>query len=110
MGENGSCKSVFFKRDNQIDNPCEVVVVVNPKDYNEHLEDFRCKKNHKGIRKGAPSMNFENFVKRVVSAHETEDLGNPENEYQEQQTLSVEFSQTNDKRFYSPNGMTSLLI
>lgn len=110
MGENGSCKSVFYKRDNQIDNSCEAVVAVNPKDYYEHLEDFRCNKKHKGIRKGAPIMNCENFVKRVVPVNETEDLGNPKKEYQEQQTLSVKFSQTNDKRFYSPNGMISLLI
>ena len=38
-----------------IDNPCQIVVAVNPKDYYEHFEDFRCRKNHKRIRKVPPA-------------------------------------------------------
>ena len=68
-------------------------------------------------------MNFENFVKRIVSVNEIENFENSENEYQEQQRFSVvggkmqkasimktKFSQTNGKRFYSPNRLKSLPI
>ena len=68
-------------------------------------------------------MNFENFIKRIVFVNEIENFENAKNEYQERQRFSVfggkkqktsimktKFSQKNDKRFYSPNGITSLPI
>ena len=106
---------VYFKIQS-VDNPWEIVVAVNPQEYYEHFEDFRCNKNHKGIQKRAPGMNFENFAKRIVSVNEIENFENAKNEHQEQQRFSVvgakkektsimktKFSQTNDKIFYLPN-------
>ena len=34
-----------------VDNPCHVVIAVNPKEYYEHFENFSCNKNHKGQKK-----------------------------------------------------------
>lgn len=80
-------------------------------------------KTYKSIKKGSPGMNFQNFTKRIISVNETENFENPKKEYQEQQRFSVvggkmqkasimktKFSQTNGKRFYSPNGLKSLPI
>ena len=71
-----------------IDNPCKIVVAVNPKEYYKHFEDFRCNKKHKGIRIGAPGMNFENFGKRIVSVNEIQNFEKPRNENQEPQRFS----------------------
>lgn len=52
-----------------------VTVVVNPKEY---YESFKCKnvnKKHKGLRKGAPGMDFESYSKRINSIKETETFG-----------------------------------
>ena len=34
-----------------VDNPCQVVITVNPKEYYEHFENFCCNKKHKGRKK-----------------------------------------------------------
>ena len=104
-----------------VDNLCEIVVAVNPKEYYEHFEEFRCNKKQKGIRKCVPGMNLVGFTKRIVFLNETENFEKPKCKYyQEQQKFPVvrrempktviktNFSQTNEKRFYSPNGITSL--
>ena len=71
MRENRNCKKCLgYLEIERIDNPCEIVVAVNPKEYYEHFEDFRCNKQHKGIKKGSPGINFENFTKRIVSVNE----------------------------------------
>ena len=106
-----------------INNHCQIVVAVNPKEYSEHFEDFHCNKKHKDVKKGSPGMNFENFTKRIASVAEIENFDNPKNEYQQQQRFSIvggemqnisimktKLSQANDKRFYSLNGITSLPI
>lgn len=52
-----------------------VTVAVNPKEY---YESFKCKnvnKKHKGLRKGAPGMDFQGYSKRINSIKENETFG-----------------------------------
>ena len=44
-----------------IDDPCMATVAVNPKQYIETCKIEYVKKKHKGLRKGAPGMEFENY-------------------------------------------------
>ena len=85
-----------------IDNPWEIVIIVNPKKYYEDFEDFRCNKKHKGIRKCAPGMSFENFAKRIVTVNKIErqrfSVGG--DEMQKTSITKTKFLQTNNKRFY----------
>ena len=110
MQENNSYKSVW--KIESIDNPWEIVIIVNPKKYYEDFEDFRCNKKHKGIRKCAPGMSFENFAKRIVPVNKIEQqrfsVGG--DEMQKTSITKTKFLQTNNKRFYSPNGKTYLPI
>ena len=68
-------------------------------------------------------MNFENLACRIATANQIENFDVPKNEYCEQQQFSVivsemtktsaaktKFSQTNNKRFYFLNGVTSLPV
>ena len=106
-----------------IDNPCLVVIAVNPEEYYKHFENFSCNEKLARSIKGTPGMNFENFAKRITTANQIENFDNPKNKYCEQQRCSIQgremtktavmktkFSQTNDKRFYFLNGITSLPV
>lgn len=48
---------------------------VNPKEYIEKLESENTKKKHKGLRKGAINMQFENYAQRKNSVKEIETFG-----------------------------------
>ena len=76
-----------------IDNPCHIVLAINPKEYYEHFEDFANNRKHKGQKKGTYGMNFENLALRIATSNQID-----------------MFSQTNDKKFYNLNGITSLPI
>ena len=54
----------YFSIEN-IGDPCIVTVAVNPKEYFEEFESQAVNKKHKGLRKGAASMEFEDFAKRI---------------------------------------------
>ena len=48
-----------------IDNPCQIVLAINPKEYYKYFEDFANNKNQTGQKKGTSGMNFENFALRI---------------------------------------------
>ena len=58
-----------------IDDPCIVIIAVNPKEYFEEFESQVVNKKHKGLRKGATGMEFEDYVKRINSIKEIETFG-----------------------------------
>ena len=94
MQEDCSCKIVwnFVSKlfdIKSIDNPWEIVVTVNPKQNYEHFEDFRCNKKHKGTKQGSPSINFDNFAKRILSVNKIKNFENPKYQYHDQQRFSV---------------------
>ena len=49
-----------------INHPCVVTIAVNPKEYFEKFESENISKKHKGLRKGAKGMKFENYSKQTI--------------------------------------------
>ena len=48
-----------------INEPCYVTLAVNPKEYFEYFKSEKCNKKHKGIKKGAKEMEYENYPERI---------------------------------------------
>ena len=104
-----------------IDDPCLATLTVNPKEYFEYFQSQRTNKKHKGIKKVAPGMNYENYAERIKLLYDFESFEKPKTEKKkvvrftvkkgDMTTTQVEkkkFSQINDKRFYFPNAILSL--
>ena len=104
-----------------IDDPCLVTLAVNPKEYFEYFQSQRTNKKHKGIKKVAPGMNYENYAERIKLLYDFESFEKPQTEKKkvvrftvkkgDMATTQVEkkrFSQINDKRFYFPYAIVSL--
>ena len=60
-----------------IDNPCSVTIACNPKEYYEMFEDIFVNKKQKGIKKGSPGMDFENYVSRIISLNNCDTFVKP---------------------------------
>ena len=48
-----------------INDPCYVTLAVNPKEYFEYFKSDSTNKKHKGIKKGSPGMEYENYAERI---------------------------------------------
>ena len=44
-----------------VDDSCIVTVAINPKEYFEQFESDNANKKHKGLRKGAPGIEFKDY-------------------------------------------------
>ena len=62
-----------------IDDPCQIVIAVNSKEYYEHFESFSSNKKYKGQEKGAAGMNFENYANRAATVNQIENFDIPQN-------------------------------
>ena len=104
-----------------INDPCLVTLAVNLKEYFEYFQSQRTNKKHKGIKKGALGMNYENYAERIKPLYDFKSFEKPKTEKKkvvrftvkkgDMTTTQVEkkkFSQINDKRFYFPNAILSL--
>ena len=104
-----------------IDDPCNVTIAVNPKEYLEEFESEKTNKKHNGVRKGALWMEFENYAKRINSVKGIETFGQNLPEKQKQNRFAIKqnemvlkkieklkFAQINDKRYYFSDGIVSL--
>ena len=104
-----------------INDLCLVTLTVNPKEYFEYFQSQRTNKKDKGIKKGAPGINYENYAERIKPLYDFESFEKPKTEKKkvvrftvkngDMTTTQVEkkkFSQINDKRFYFPNAIVSL--
>ena len=78
----------YFSVEN-IDDPCVVTVAVNPKEYFEEFESQAVNKKHKGLRKDAAGMEFEDYAKRINSIIEIETFGHLLNEKQKQNRFAI---------------------
>ena len=63
-----------------MNDPCIVTLAVNPKKYFELFKSKRTNKKHKGIKKGAPGMNYENYAERIKPLYDFESFSKPETE------------------------------
>ena len=48
-----------------IDDSCYVTLAVNPKEYYKYFKSENSNKKHKGIKKGSPGMEHENYADRI---------------------------------------------
>ena len=63
-----------------------VTVEVNPKEYFEEFESQSVNKKHKGLKKRASGMEFENYAKRINSIREIETFGQLSKEKKKKKT------------------------
>ena len=124
--ERFSCRNVALKKQvglyeiESIDNPNVVTVAVNPKEYIEIFRSKDLNKEHKGIKKTTPGMNFESFSSRIMDCREytyaqkksrslkQSKLKLSKTMMQFKEELKTQFASLNDKRYYLPDGVTSL--
>ena len=60
-----------------VDDPCYVTLAVNLKEYFEFLKSYSSNKKHKGTKKGAKRMNFDNYAERMKSLKNLETFEQP---------------------------------
>ena len=104
-----------------IDDPYLVTLAVNPKEYFEYFKSENVNKKHKGIKKGAAGMEYENYAERIKLLFDFDSFKKPTKDCKPVVRISVKkgemtthrivkckFSQLNDKRFYFTNAIISL--
>ena len=104
-----------------IDDHFYVTLAVNPKEYFEYFKSDTCNKKHKGIKKGSPSMDYENYAERIKPLVDFKTYKKPKADIKDVVRISVKkgemtthkiikskFSQLNNKRFYFLNAIVSL--
>ena len=64
-------------------------ILTTPKEYFEEFESHAVNKKHKGLGKGAASMEFEDYAKRINSIKEIETFGHLPNEKQKQNRSAI---------------------
>ena len=121
-----SCRNLSTKKKvgsyevEYIDNPNVVTIAVNPKEYIEIFKSKDLNKKHKGIKKTTPGMNFESFASRIMDTKQYTQaqkkaksvkqarfkLSKTSMKFKEE--LKDQFAGLNDKRYYLPDGVTSL--
>ena len=104
-----------------VNDPCLVTLATNPKEYFEYFKSQAINKKHKGIKKVAVGMDYENFAKRIKPLFNFDTYVKPKADTKQVVRISVKkgdmttykttkskFSQLSDKRFYFPNAIISL--
>ena len=104
-----------------INDPCQVTLAVNPKEYFEYFKSSNVNKKHKGIKKGSLGMEYHNYAERIKPLYEFPSFKKPKagmkslirisvkkGEMTTHKIIKTKFSQINDKRFYFLNAILSL--
>ena len=76
----------------QIDDPCEVTVAVNPKEYLKQFQSESVNKKHKGLKKGLKGMDSKNYSQKRNSVKDIETFGQLPQEKQGQFRFPVKRS------------------
>ena len=66
-----------------------MTLAVNPKDYFEYFESEKCNKKHKGIKKGAKGMEYQNYAERIKPLIEFETYKKPKPDMKSIARISV---------------------
>ena len=115
-------KKVGLFETESISIPNIITISINPKEYMEEFEDSTINKKHKGIKKGTPGMDFDTYFSKLCSITDYFDYYFKQkktkiiqkrfqviNDGMQMKTINkIQFGQSNDKRFYFPNGIISL--
>ena len=72
-----------------IGDPCYVTLTVNPKQYLEYFKSETCRKKRKGIKKGYPGMDYENYGKRIKPLIDFETYKKPKADIKDIVRISV---------------------
>ena len=103
-----------------IDNPNNCTIAVNPKEYFEKFRNRDINKKHKGVRKNTKGMDFERYANRIKdlrldlkSEIEKEKVIQKRLQVKNTEMImtssnKVKFAQLNDKRYYFSDGIVSL--
>ena len=104
-----------------INDSCLVTLATNPKECLEYFKSQSINKKHKGIKKGAVGMDYENFAERIkplfhfdtyvklkVDTKQVVRISVKKREMTTYRKTKSKFSQLNDTRFYFPNAIISL--
>ena len=104
-----------------INDPCLVTLATNRKEYLEYFKSEVINKKHRGIKKGAVDMDYENFAERIKPLFHFDTYVKPKADTKSVVRISVKkgemttyritkskFSQMNDNKFYFPNAVISL--
>ena len=62
---------------------------VNPKEYYQSFEDNSFNKKHKGIKKGSPGMDLENYTNRISLLNDCDYFQKPESDIRQVWRLTV---------------------
>ena len=65
------------------------MATVKPEEYIETFKSEYVNKKHKGLRKGGPGMEFENYLKRINSVADIETFGQLSAEKQKQNRFPI---------------------
>ena len=76
-------KCLGFSEIEHIDNPCFLTINCNPKECYELFEDSFVNKEHKGIKRGSPVMDFEHYASRIVSLSSCDTFIKPPADFKE---------------------------
>ena len=60
-----------------INDPCYVTLAVNPKEYFEYFKSNNVNKKHKGLTKGSPCMEYENYTERIKRLYDLASFKKP---------------------------------
>ena len=113
-------KEVGLYEVESVDNANLVTIAVNPKEYYEIFKNKAINKRHKGIKKSTPGMNFESFASRIMDIKEyawSQKIPSKLKQMRFQikstnmrltNVNRTQFAGLNDKRYYLPDGITSL--
>ena len=82
-------KKLGYYEIEHIDDPCQVTIAVNPKEYFKCFKSDETNKKHKVLKKGSAGMNYENFAKRINSLRDIESFRQLEKQTHEQHRFSI---------------------
>ena len=74
-------KKLSYYEIEHIDDPCQVAIAINPKEYFEYFKSDKTNKKHKGLKKGYAGMNYETFAKRINSLRDIKSFGHEQHRF-----------------------------
>ena len=113
-------KQVGLYEVESIDNANLVTIAVNPKEYYEVFKSKAINKKHKGIKKTTTGIDFISFASRIMDEQEYTLRQKQAKSIKQMRfqvkntgmrlirTNKTQFAGLNDKRYYFPDGVTSL--
>ena len=90
-------KLQYYEIEN-IDNPCVLTLVVNPKEYLGLLKDRYLNKKRRDIKKGSSGLGFETFTQRIKSLVNLDTFEKPPHDKKQILRLTVVAGENSEKK------------